>query len=230
MNQKEIFKKHFADKIEENFSSIEKYFDHHLHELCALNSIKHEVIDCLALGLYQSSITATNHLLERTLKLSLIELETKDVNYSDIEKYTKVVNHAFQQYDHLYLHQTLKNNRNKGLISQEEFDYLSNVSKTIRDAYSHAQTSVINREMPDKFTGFLFSISEVKNNLIKGEKTEPGKRIDIPTSSPTISQIFQENISKEKALEYFANVYTVIMNIEMRLKEKKTAHNSSFAQ
>lgn len=219
MTQIDNYKDDILKKIACNFPSIEKYFNHHLNEMCALNSIKYEVLNCLILELYHSSITATNHLLERMLKLSLIELETKNVNYSEIEKYTRIVNHAHQQYDHLYIHQTLKHNKNKKLISEDEFIYLTQVSKTMRDGYSHAQSSVINKEMPKKFTGFSFSISEVKDSLIKGEQLKAGKQINIPSSSPTISQIFQDNVSKDKALLYFENVYTVIINIENRLRD-----------
>ena len=217
MNQIDIYKDGILKKISGNFPLMEKYFTHHLNEMCALNSIKYEVLNCLVLELYHSSITATNHLLERMLKLSLIELETKNVNYSEIEKYTRIVNHAHEQYDHLYIHQTLKHNKNKKLISEDEFNYLSQVSKTMRDGYSHAQTSVINKEMPKTFTGFSFSISEVKSSLTKGDQLKAGAQIDIPSSSPTISQLFQDNVSKDKALLYFENVYIIIMNIETRI-------------
>ena len=221
MNQKKSFKEYFSKRIDENFSTIEKFVNHDLHELCALNSIKFEILNCLILGLYQSSITATNHLLERTLKLSLIKLESQGVNYSDIEKYTRVMNHVHKQYDHLYIHQTLKNNRNKGLITAEEFEYLSEVSKTMRDAYSHAQTLIINKEVPSHFTGFKFNLEDIKESLKKGEKIKDGEKINIPNTSPAISQYFQENVSKNKALIYFENVYNVIVNIENRLRKKK---------
>ena len=219
MSNKENSKNHFSERIDQNFDELKKYYNHNLIEMCEINSLKMEALNCLLFGLYTASITSTSHLLERTMKMALIKFETKGLTYSDFEKYNKAVNHVHSQFDHLKLPKTVSLAKSKGLISSAQFQYLNEKAKSLRDAYSHAQTSVINKDLPQFFSGFLFNFSEVQNNLINNEDVKITRIIDIAKTSPAIAQLQQDSSSKTNALVFFENVYKILCDIEFKLKE-----------
>ncbi len=219
MDNKENLKSHFFEKIDQNFDELKKYYDHYLIEMCEINTLKSETLNCLLLGFYTASITSTSHLLERMMKMALIKFETKGLNFSDHEKYNKAVNHAHNQYDHLKLPKTVSLAKNKGLISHDQFKYLNEKAKSLRDAYSHAQTSVINKDFPQFFSGFLFDFSKVKNNIINNEDVKVTTIVDVSKTSPVVAQMQQGKSSKINALDFFDNVYKILCDIELKLKE-----------
>lgn len=220
MDNKETLKSYFSERIDQNFDELKKYYDHYLIEMCEINTLKRETLNCLLFGFYTASITSTSHLLERMMKMALIKFETKGLNLSNHEKYNKAVNHAHNQFDHLKLPKTVSLAKNKGIISSDQFRYLNEKAKSLRDAYSHAQTSVINKDLPQFFSGFLFDFSEVKNNIVNNENVKVTRMIDIVKTSPVIAQIQQENSSKSNALDFFDNVYKILCDIELKLKEE----------
>ena len=75
--------------IDENYESLKKYFIHQPHHFLALTSLRNEILQNLLLNLFQTAIFGTNHLLERLIKLSLIEKHTLSLNYSNHELYNQ---------------------------------------------------------------------------------------------------------------------------------------------
>jgi hypothetical protein len=219
MDFKRLLKEQAISRYDQNYSKVEKLFDHNLTSMNSLDFLKFEILNCIILDYNNASITLTNHFVERMLKLSLIELETKNINYLEPEKYTKKINHAHQQYDHLDLHATLKNNKNKNLISDEEFKYLNETARAFRDSYSHAQIGKINKSQPEKFSGQMFNISHIKEKLIDGRSDFVSTKIEIPSISPSIAQLYQNISSRDNALDYFSRVFWILVNIEKRIAE-----------
>jgi len=218
MDFKKSLKEYAEVRIDRNYSKLERFFNHDLTFMLSLLSIRWEILNCLLLENNNASITLTNHFVERMLKLSLIQLETKGINLSEQEKYSKRIIHVHNQYDHLKLNETIKHNKNKQLISEKEFHYLNTTCKTFRDSYSHAQIGVINKKQPEKFSGYMFSIDDVKKKLVKGETNFNKTEIEIPKESPTMAQLYQTESARENALEYFTNIYEILINIEKRLE------------
>jgi hypothetical protein len=219
LNPRENLKTRFSEKIDENFDELQKYYDHTLTEMSEVNSLKAETLNCLLFGLYTASITSTSHLLERIMKMALIKFETKGLTYSDCEKYNKAVNQAHVQFDHLKLPKTISLANSKGLLSSVQFQYLNDNAKSLRDAYSHAQTGVINKDLPQYFSGFFFDFSKVKNGLVNNKNVDVTRIIDITKSSPAVAQLHQDNSSKANALDFFEKVYSIICDIEKKLRE-----------
>jgi hypothetical protein len=217
MDYKGLLKQYAEVRIERNYSQVERFFAHDLTYMSSLLSIRWEILNCLLLENNNASITLTNHFVERMLKLSLIQLETKDIELSEPEKYTKIILHAHEKYDRLKLHDTIKENKNKQLISKDEFDYLSTTCKSFRDSYSHAQIEIINKKQPETFSGYMFNFDNVKDNLGKGEMNFEKTKVEIPKVSPSVAQFYQTQSSRENALEYFTNVYEILINIEKKL-------------
>jgi hypothetical protein len=156
---KNLLKQYAEVRIDRNYSSLERFFNHDLTFMASLISIRWEILNCWLLENYNASITLTNHFVERMLKLSLIQLETKSINFSEPEKYFKKIIHLHNQYDHLELNKTIKHNKNRQLISEDEFNYLNTTCKMFRDSYSHAQIGVINKNHPEKFSGYMLALT-----------------------------------------------------------------------
>lgn len=225
MDFKDLLKQYAEIRIERNYSKLEFFYNHDLTSMISLLNIRWEILNCLLLENDNASITLTNHFVERLLKLSLIQLETKNINLSEPEKYSKMVIHLHNQYDHLTLDATIKHNKNKKLISEEEAHYLSTTCKSFRDSYSHAQIGVINKKQPEKFSGYLFNFEDVKKKLVNGETNFEKTQIEIPKESPTMAQLYQTESARENALEYFTKIYQILINIEKKLNQHSVIYS-----
>lgn len=213
-------KARFNNSIDRNFNSLESYFDYKLIQLCELVSLRNEVINCLLLELFQASIFTTNHLVERLIKMSLIKAHTIQFDYSQLDNYTEKLKESEAKFDSKKLSETLKLAVDDHLITQEQFAYLSDIRKNIRNPYSHAEIAKINKENPKAIVGFMFNIEDVKKSIIKNEQINLTNQIEIPSFSPAIAQMYQEQNAKEIALEYFERVYEIIIHIEKILTDR----------
>lgn len=218
MDLKQLLKDQAVLRYDQNFDKVEKYFDHNLNFLISLTFVKSEILNCLILDYNNASITLTNHFLERMLKLSLLQLETKNITLEQPEKYATAINHWHKQYDHIKLHDSIKHNKRKNLISEDEAAYLTSVAKEIRDAYSHAQIGAINKKQENVLDGRMFSISDVKAKLSEGRSDFTSTKLVLPAVSPSIAQLNQNLVSRENALQYFDKIYNIAINIERRLE------------
>lgn len=209
--------------IEKNYESLKVYFEDNLFHFVALKRLRNEILQCLLLELHQSSIFCTNHLLERMIKLALIEKHTINLDYSNAKLYNEKTIEAVELYDNKKLFDSLKSAKTENLITEEERKVLDSFRSKVRNPYSHAEIKKILIDVPPQFTGFMYNISDVKESLNKGEPLKSGTKTEITTFSSALSQLYQENFSKQIALDYFKTVYQVLKNIEIRLDKMKTS-------
>ena len=217
----ELLTEKFTSSIRKKFESVNEIFKHKLVEMFELTSLKNEIIYCLILDLNQASVFSTNHFLERMIKISLIKNHTIEYNYLQIEKYSQKLEESKNKFDSLKLFDSLNLAFENNLINLKQKEYLNNVRANIRNPYSHAEISKINKNSPEFFHGFMFNFEDVKSKLLNNEKIDLTNQISIPTYSPTFAQIQQEENSNEISIEYFKNVYKILTDIEMKIKEKK---------
>lgn len=208
--------------IEKNHETLKEYFDDKLFHFVSLTNLRNETLQCLLLELNQASIFTTNHFLERMIKLALIEKHTLNLNYSNAELYNEKTVEAIKLYDNLVLFESLKLAKEEDLITEAEQKILNDFRSKIRNPYSHAEIKKILNEAPKNFTGFMFNLNEVKESLSKGEPIKMGEKKVITTYSSAISQLYQENLSQQIALNYFKTVYKILKNIEERIEKMKT--------
>lgn len=211
----------FTNSLKNKFESVSEIFTHQLIEMCELTSLKNEIIYCIILDLNQASIFSTNHFLERMIKVALIKNYIIDYNYSQIEKFSEKLEESKNKFDSLNLSNSLKLAFENGLINEEQKVYLNDVRAKIRNPYSHAEVSKINKNKPDFIHGFMFNIEDVKSQLLKNEPLDLTNQISIPTFSPIIAQLQQAQNSDEIAIGYFKNVYNILTEIEKKISEKK---------
>lgn len=216
---KEQIKSSINLSIDQNFEKWNKYLNDDLYYFVSLKSICFEIIKCLIFELDQTAISSTNHLLERFVKLSLINHHTINYNYSNVEMYNEKTLEAIELYDRQKLYNNLKSIKEQNLITNEEYALLDNYRDKIRNPYSHAELKKILENAPNKFTGYMFKLSDL-NDVLSGKKTmyQGGKK-EITTYSSAISQLYQENYSKKIASDYFKNVFTIMKNVDDRLKK-----------
>ncbi|HOZ84678.1 MAG TPA: hypothetical protein PK191_04255 [Niabella sp.] len=213
------FISNYQKLIDENYDSLKNYFLHQPHHFLALESLRNEILQNLLLNLFQTAIFGTNHLLERLIKLSLIEKHTLGLNYSNHVLYNQKTIEAIELYDSLTLNDSLKAAYKQNLITELEKNTLMELRKKIRNPFSHAEIKKIINDAPPKFTGFMFNINDVKESLIKGAPMPQGERKEITTLSSTFSQLYQKEFSEQIALDFFETVYSILINIDNKLQK-----------
>ncbi len=97
--KKKLFADSFSKSLDENFPKYSKYFDFELSVFCELNTLIFEINKCQLFEFHRATITLTNHLLEKDLKLALIYNET-GIGAIEIEKW----NSTFEKPNKKVLH------------------------------------------------------------------------------------------------------------------------------
>jgi hypothetical protein len=203
--------------INKNYPKVKDIFEHQLSHFTELTSLRNEILNCLLLELGQASIFATNHFLERIIKLALIKKYTIGLNYSTPDLYNSKTLEAISKYDNEILANTLKFANTEKLINDDEYSYLKGLKDKIRNPYSHAEIKKIIQGAPKHFTGVMFNFKEINESLQKGEPIKPGVKTEITTLSSTFSQLYQKSFSEGIAYQYFNDVYTILKKLEERL-------------
>ncbi len=219
---KEIFIKGYIEKVNKNYSSLEYYFNDDLVILSALNPVKYEVINCLMIEQYQASVTLTNHLVERMLKLALIEKEIYGLKISiDDTELEKKLKEATKKYDKNVMFESIKLAFAENLISDKERDYLDKIIRdNIRNGFSHAEMEKVNKGKPENFEMHSYKFGEV-TDLFKNGKKIPKNQINVSTLAPFMQSEIQKMKAEAIAFPYFKCIYTIAKNIDRRLDTKK---------
>lgn len=128
----------FDEGLEAKYEQYKKYL--YRHNLFLFRDLEQHIKDsvhCLIINAYIPSITNTNLLLERALKLALIQFEAGSmVDYSDEEVIKK-----YLQADKMYAGKSMDKNIQKcnkhKILSVEETNELTKYKLKFRDGFSH---------------------------------------------------------------------------------------------
>jgi hypothetical protein len=164
-----------------------------------IDSIIKELNFCLLLDLYQASITLTNHLLEKSLKLLLIYNESGKKYVNDLSKINELYGEASRKYNSKDLNDTINITCSKGLITKEEKKVLHVYRDRLRNGFSHSDMGKI--------------FKDAKIPLIMGSFSNPEKfeKWEAKVSEvPFLQGIAQETLAESLALEYYKFVYNII--------------------
>lgn len=196
----------FQTKIEKNFEQLHKYGSVEPVNLFELGFLMRQNYFCLLLELYTPSITMTNHILERLLKLSIITNLSKEKSDEESEK-------IHDLYDSMVLAKVIIAAEGIGIIVPDEREFLmQTVRDVLRNGFSHAETGKILKDVPDKMQMFKFSFSD------------PTQMEPVIISRKVITAIGQEqmnNFAEEIAQVYYIYVFELFHRIEKRLSDKK---------
>jgi len=201
----------FKEKIDKNFDTLNKYFENDSTLFSELNPKIFEVNKCLILECFTASITLTNHILERLLKLALITNDT-GIGELDVSLWDEHFEKPHKDYSGKTLGNTIELCLSRELITTEDKDYLFNkVREQIRNGFSHSDTDKI---LVDNIEYAVMFQSSFKNPT----NIKPVK-LNIK-NNPIFQAIQMENFAKENALKYFDFVYNLISKIELRIHDK----------
>jgi hypothetical protein len=214
--EKVVFEKNFNDCLDKNFEKYSKFFDFQSNIFFELETSIFEVNKCQILELHKASITLTNYILERLLKIALIYNET-GVESKPVEEWDSIFEAPNDKYGSKPLSNTIELCNKQCLITNEERDVLFDIIRvSMRNGFSHADSSKILASLPDKTTMYLVSLSNPSD--LKEVQLDP-------KIMPAIQAVHIDNVAKEISEQYFSYVFDLIGKIEGRLIEQ---HNKTF--
>ena len=114
--EKKIFENGFNEKLNKNFKERSKYYDFRLQIFSELKTIIFEINNCLLFELNRASITLTNFLLERLLKLALIYNEV-GIGPIELHKLNKAFKDPNVKYNSINLSNSINLCKKKRLIA-----------------------------------------------------------------------------------------------------------------
>jgi hypothetical protein len=206
--EKQVFKDDFLKKLDTHFELANKYFDFEYKVFFEFGPVVFQVTKCIILELHFATITLTNHILERLLKLALI---TKAVGIKAIptEQWNSVFLEPHTRYGSLNLGNSILQCRKEDLISETEKNILSDtIRELMRNGFSHADTSKVLANLPDEMPMFQGNLS---GPMVLQEISMNHKII------PPLQAIHMETFAKVNAVNYFKYVFKLLENIENRI-------------
>ena len=210
--EKERFEKGFQIKIDRNYNERSSYYDFRLEIFCEFNTLIFEINNCLLLEFNRAAITLTNHLLERLLKLALINNIT-GIGPIQIDRLSEVFEEPNKRYGSINLGSSIEQCKKEGLITEKEKEFLFDIIRVLmRNGFSHADSSNILKDLPDESTMFEGSFDKPNETL---------KKVSINQKViPTFQAMQMQNFADDNAKTYFDFVFNLIFKIEERIKNK----------
>lgn len=195
-------------ELQANFSTVfpKAYLEIRDSYLLDMNGkydqLREEICKCITFGLFQASITLTNHLLEVMLKDALM------FNYCGVTQVSGInmlnmFKESIEKFDRLDLSETINRSCTAGLITKKEKAQLHIYREEFRNGYGHAEKKKIFGEDP----------INIAYGTIDGSK---------PTELGTISAsaffLMHGHMQKEKAasdaIPYFIYVDDILVRQE----------------
>lgn len=208
--QKSIFQTAFQEKLDKNFEKFNPYFDYQYQVFHDLGTTVFQAAKCLILEMPIASITISNHILERLLKLALI-YKMAGIGPMPSEQVNEVFEATHNKYNHHTLGSSIELCKKEGLITDSEKDILFTiVREQIRNGFSHADMEKVLANIPDSIDAIQASLSN------------PNERKAI-SFNPKVVPIFQaialEQFATANAENYFIAVFNLLRNIEAKLNQ-----------
>lgn len=202
---KEDLREIFDKAIQKTYEQYKKYlYGHNLFLFRDLQQHIKDSVNCLIIGAYIPSITNSNLLLERALKLTLIQFEVGSfINYDDEEIIKK-----YLQADRQYAGKSMEKNIQKcikyKILTKEEADEVSEYKLKFRDGFSH-------------FTPI---------NILKGEQLltnislQDNPNFETTLKLPQYQSMQVVNFAIQNAESHLSYVLDIINHLQFKVLEK----------
>ena len=150
----ENYKNYALSRIEKNFDKLNPMMSWNPKVFFEIHMLIIENLKCLMLDANIASITMNNYILERLLKLALI-------NNESLGKDDEAAIRAHKKYDGTQLSANIKSCLDLELIDESDFQKLSKfININMRHGFSHAQTDLILQGIPDEIPMFQTKSSD----------------------------------------------------------------------
>jgi hypothetical protein len=209
--EKAVFEKAFIDSLNKNFEQHAKYFDYAFYTYPELGTTIFEINKCLILEFYRASITLTNNLLERVLKLGLIYNEA-GLGPKPVEKWAQIFSGPNEKYGSISLANSIEKCKKELLITDKEKAVLfDTIRELMRNGFSHADASKIMKGLPDEMTLYQASL----DNPTDVQPVAVNQKV-----IPIFQNLQMDGFAKANAFNYFKYVFHLMKNIDEKLKTK----------
>lgn len=203
---KAFLEKLFRKGLDENFDNYKHYLQNpRFYYFADLKSTIGEIVKCLIIEAHTAAITLTNHFLERILKLALIQ-KASGTQPSKITDWNETY-FASDEYSSWPMHSTIRECRELNLISDSQYDKLTDFRQTIRNGFSHYDPKKILRDSENTID--LINKSDSENQKINGLNYK---------EIPTFQNFFVRKFARENSEEYFDYVFNLMLSIERHFK------------
>lgn len=206
---KNLLQKQVEKGINEKFDNLFLYLKNpRFYYFVELETNIWQVIKCLICESYSASITLTNHILERTLKLALIHNDA-GLQPKSIEDWNETYKES-HKYSSWVMHETIEECKNQNLITSEQVKELKFYKNAIRNGFSHFDAEKI----------LIEESNIVKAKQIKS-KNNQSEIISLNLKQiPTLQNNYVSKFAEENAEIYFDFVFNIIIHIERKFKVK----------
>ena len=209
---KKSFNEAFSKYFDSNFSKVEKYIDYDIQVFYELESTLIQQYKCLITESYIASITLTNHILERLLKLALIKNYVGLKPAKDMQSFATMFKEPHRLYSDKHLAHTLDHCKKEGLITQVQKDFLFDyIRETIRNGFSHSDTDKVFKEAPDESLVYHQNLTEPIN---------PKPMLINMKLIPDIQSVHLFDFAKDAAPKYCDYVFELMKSIEQELLKR----------
>lgn len=212
LNQQNVdyYRKTFEKGITERFPDLSEYLHHPVLIFKELEPKFNEIISCIIMESYSASITLTNHVLERLLKLALI-IDIVGLDKIKIEDWNSVYSSVdVDKINSTKLNDTINICKSRGLISEDEKEHLHQLRESIRNGFSHFDPRQIFKDELDTKT----LVYNTPNPAYK-------KSIELNFKSiPILQSVYTNLFAKENAQYFFEVVFEMTYNIQKRIRIK----------
>jgi hypothetical protein len=203
---KAFLEKIFQKALEENFDHYKHYLRNpRFYYFSDLKSTIGEIIKCLIIEAHSASITLTNLFLERILKLALIQ-KASGTQPSEIKDWNQTYS-ASDKYSGWIMNDTINECKKLKIISEQQFNELTDLRQTIRNGFSHYSPKKILRDSENTID--LIDKSDSENKKIEGLNYK---------EIPTLQNFFVRKFAKENSEDYFDYVFNLMLSIERHFK------------
>ena len=208
--------KNFIDQLNRtipvNYKYVNEIFNHE-YEYPELDILRDEICKCILCGLYQASITLTNHLLESSLKKCLMLKFLIRNNRSDICAKEASV------YGGKDLRFAIDKACSEGLISKKQKIHLHEFREKYRNAYSHADSVKILGNMEVPINPLSLKDFNHPEDMLKACFQEANKTVKVCDLS-AVQGIAQIILAEQTAFRYFRDVDGIIRDMLSKLRQK----------
>jgi hypothetical protein len=204
------YRKVFEKGIAERFPDLCQYLHHPVLIFTELQPKFNEIISCIIMESYSASITLTNHVLERLLKLALI-IDTVGLDKIKIEDWNSVYSSIeVDKINSKKLNDTINMCKSRNLISEEEKNHLHLLRESIRNGFSHFDPKQIFKDEID-----------IKTFTYQASNSKEKKPFELNFKSiPMLQSVYTNLYAKENAQYFFEVVFKLTYNIQKRIRIK----------
>lgn len=203
---RQILEETFQNGLLENFDNF-KYIlrENRFYYFKELESNIWQIAICLIVKAYSASITLTNHVLERTLKLALIQKKSGiPKNFTNWNKNYE----SSHKYSSWTMENTVAESKILGIITEEQVENLTEFRRSMRNGFSNYDPTKILKDSND-----------IKEMTIKSLESKVDKNISFNFKKiPMLQNAYVNMFAEENAEFYFDYVIQIIEHIERHFK------------